>query len=255
MKVNKRFILCVTMAAILVFVAAGCYLLRLKNTSAYAYRTSLVKSSFKTQPIDFDGVLKSVFVNDDDFVKKGQKVAEVYAYQPVKVAITPLKQGNNAFEKEYSEIVSKYKDGIISQEEYDVLLSNLDKKTTHNSSQAVSQQKRVVVPILAPDDGYILFDTNGIGIGESFEKDKLTLNLFSEPILVEAVFRKNAKIFHRLHAGQQVDIIMENKAAYKGTIKEITGKDRSFIYTTIAYDTDNQGTEYKKLKPARVVLR
>lgn len=230
--IKNKFIISVSVIILLLFVVCGCFFLTKDDKKSYSAMMAPVLFSVQANT---DGTLKEVYVKPNDKVKRGQLVAEIEIPSQEKISVNTIQKPdvNSAkaalakAEAKYENAASMYKDGVISQEDYDDILAEL--KTAQNAyknavtqaQQYVSENKSkpVLKKVFAPADGTVGGKIFSKGSQIKSGDDIVHLNL--ESMKVTAYVDKNT--LSKLERGQSVLIkVPEYKdRTFNGSIDRI----------------------------------
>ena len=239
---------------IIVFFAGIVYFNRKQPADIETMNAHIVLESVQVQA-ENSGKINDIKVKQSARVKKGQVIAEIAVPQaPVKQISRSVKNISKA-EEDYENAAIMYKDGIITQEEYDKELN--DYKKIKNTAAAQSEQVKEVPPqivkIYAPIDGFVVL--NNLKNGDKITKDGIIAKINSS-------HKEVAAYFSPAHAdsvknGTPVDIfiIKYPERHFNGRIKTVNAQEKSGIPVLIEFtdspdslDLQNGDTAIVKIK-------
>lgn len=262
-KINLVVLGIVLMAA----VTFGGFFLVHKSPKAYTAKIYPVLEIIKTTD---SGIVKNIRVNVGEKVTKGQLLAEIESLTEVKntaktvnnTEVPAAKVKLNKAEEEYTNAAFMYKDGVISQEDYDETLASL--KTAQNAYQnAVWRSKNVKQPaditttktsikITSPADGIV--ENLTIKNGTKVNKGDTILQLTLKEKKITAYVDKKTSL--KLSAGQQVRIQVPEKEGktFKGTITSINTEynDDGLFEVSISLVSDVDTADFSSTQNAKV---
>ena len=183
------------------------------------------------------GKIKNIKVKQSDKVTKGQVLAEIsIPAAPVK-RVSQSKNVLAKAEKDYANAAIMYKDGVISQEEYDKQLNAYTKvkNNTPNNGKIseISQPSEQIVKIYSPIDGIITL--NNIKNGDKINKEVLIAKINSLHKEIIAYFSPTHS--DRVIAGEVVDIfiIKYPERHYSGVISSVEPVEKNGIPVKIEF--------------------
>lgn len=237
--VKNKLVVGISLFAIaVVLICAGVFLKKGDKTS---YSATINPSVTRVQTTAA-GIVKDVFVKPGDKVKRGQVLAEIEIPSkpnaaPIKSVKPDLNSAKNKLkiaEDKYANAAIMYKDGVISQEDYDNILAEL--KTAQNSyknsviqaqkadaeGKSLSKVPSAIEKVYAPADGEISKTILSKGGHTTAGQDMILLTL--NAMKVTAYVDKDTTC--KLERGQNVLIkVPEYKnRMYNGSIEYIGQK-------------------------------
>ncbi len=246
MNKNKIFLICVfVITGMLCLVCAG---LVVYNNIPFKVN-AIVYPEVISVNSDIQGVVKEVFVNNDQEVKKGQILAEIEysdgndmsekVSSQDKILSSAKVELDNA-KNDYQNSVSMYKDGVISQEQYDKALNRLTfAQNNYKSALAKSvalknnaKNTTKIKQIVANQDAYV----DSIKVNSGFKTDVDTqlmiLSSKGEPQITAYVSENKVK---KIKENNEVKIKINSfkDKVFKGNILVVS--DRA--YSVDGYDT------------------
>lgn len=258
-----------------IVIAVICTGLFLKKDRKISYSATINPAVTRVQATAA-GIVKDVFVKNGDKVKRGQVLAEIEVPNkenaaPITIEKPDLNGARNRLknaEDKYANAAIMYKDGVISQEDYDTSLAEL--KIAQNSyKDAVAQAQKadaeskslakvspVVKKIYAPADGEISKTILSKGVQATSGQDMILLTLNS--MKVTAYVDKNTSF--KLERGQNVLIkVPEYKnRMYNGSIeyighKSVNNADAKEMYPVfINFDSNINSSAFQSSKNVSV---
>lgn len=261
-KINLVVLGIVLMAA----VTFGGFFLMQKSPKAYTAKIYPVLEIIKTTD---SGIVKNISVNVGEEVTKGQLLAEIESLTELKntaktvnnTELPAAKVKLNKAEEEYTNAAFMYKDGVISQEDYDETLASL--KTAQDAYQnAVWRSKNIKQPanvtikqstkITSPADGIV--ENLTIKNGTKLNKGDTILQLTLKEKKITAYVDKKTSL--KLSAGQQVQIQVPEKEGktFKGTITSINTEynDDGLFEVSISLVSDVDTADFSSTQNAKV---
>ena len=156
---NKKWIVCIVL---LLFILGGFVAYNKKKPETIETLNALINSESVSVQSPAVGKIKLVAVEQDQKVKKGQVLAEIVTEVPVQQNVKTIDKTSSPVQKsasEYENAAMMYKDGVITQEEYDKRLNTLN---TPKNEKVKTQSKTVltskVTKIYAPIDGMVILN-------------------------------------------------------------------------------------------------
>lgn len=264
--IKNKINLVITVIVLMAAVAFGGFFLVQKSPKSYTAKVYPVIEIIKTTD---SGIVKNVTVNVGEAVKKGQLLAEIETLTEVKntamtinnTEVPAAKVKLNKAEEEYTNAAFMYKDGVISQEDYDETLASL--KTAQNAYQnAVWRSKNIKQPanvtvkqstkIISPADGIVenIEIQNGTKVNKGDNLLQLTLNEKK----ITAYVDKSTSL--KLSDGQQAGIQVpeyEGKT-FKGTVSSINPayNKNGIVEVSISFDNGGKTSEFSPTQNAKV---
>lgn len=269
---NKLVVGISLLAIVIVLICSGLFL---KKDSKDSYHATLNPAVTRVQTTAA-GIVKNVFVKPGDKVKRGQVLAEIEIpvkedsakIEIVKPDINGAKNRLKNAEDKYENAASMYKDGVISQEDYDDILAQL--KTAQNAYKSAMQQLEKadaetkilsktpleIKKVYAPADGEISKTLLEKGAKTTSGQDMILLTL--NAMKVTAYVDKDTTF--KLERGQNVLIkVPEYKnRMYNGSIEYIgqksvnnaEAKDKYPVF--INFDSNINSSAFQASKNASV---
>ena len=184
------------------------------------------------------GKIKNIKVKQSDKVTKGQVLAEISL--PA-VPVKKVSQSKNVLakaEKDYENAAIMYKDGVISQEEYDKQLK-LYKKVKNNTESndvnvsEIAKSSEQIIKIYSPIDGIVTL--NNIKNGDKINKESAIAKINSLHKEIKAYFSPTHS--DRVVPGEVVDIfiIKYPERHYSGVISSVEPVEKNGIPVKIEF--------------------
>lgn len=216
MKNKSIIIIC---SLLLILLAAGVGVISSKALKVKA--NAVVNPVYIPINVETTGILKDLYVTSQQNVEKGQLVAEVeipakvntQAKALAKPDVSSAKAKLAAAEDAYKQSALMYKDGVISQEDYDKSLDNLTsaqkayKNAAYKANSAAEEQTKAknavsVQKVYAPLDGVV--NLNNLNKGDETNPHKPIILLATNTPKVTAYV--NEKTAAKLKINQEVEI-------------------------------------------------
>ncbi len=221
---------------------------------------------------DSSGIIKDIYVKPRQKVTQGQLIAEIELPETPKELAAPVQKNDvsavkaklTKAEDDYQNAALMYKDGVISQEDYDKRLSSL-KYAQNAYKTALSEAKKAervqnvkqveLKKVYAPIDGIV--DNSLVAKGARTQSGEPIMLLALDTLKVTAYVDKNTS--SKLEAGQNVLIKVPGykDKTFNGTIEYISSTARNInesqeaVYPVfISFDSKVNSGE---LKPAQAV--
>lgn len=249
---NKYKVSVISVIIILLGVLCGFAVINFKDKDINAADAYLTSNRYEVDGFD-KGTVKSVLVKKDDAVKKGQLLAEI-SLAATQNASSQKADSSAVFktkldeaEQNHTNAALMYKDGVISQHEYDKSLEKLvAARNSYENSKAQSSSKPtpIIKKIYSPVDGVVEIDY--IKKGDDISKGKNLFLIDTDELKIMAYFE--AKYKKSLKTGSKV-VITNDKyegETFDGEIEFVnetpkSHKDmKSKVYlAVIKFDNDN----------------
>ncbi len=255
-KKNKFFILACLLIILLSFIGIFFY-----NKLFVLTNDAVIEQEFVVIDAVQSGKLKELYIKPNQNVHKGQLLAEIEVIENI---VTEKKAASdntlessksllNKAEETYKKHAIMYKDGVISQDDYDKSLNQLteaqadyDKalKTSKNldsSVKTVIKKNISTSKVYSPKDGIV--SLSYVNKGENAIKDAPLILLDSNVPKVTAYF--NPKFANNLNAGQQVDIFIKNYP-----LKKIKG-----VIDRVSPEPEINKTDQSLVIPVNIIIK
>ena len=270
---KKKLIILLSVLILILLLGGGTFIWL--NLNTVATNDAVIESEKVPVNAEVSGKVKDIFVKPNQAVSSGQLVAEIEIQQTV---VAPAASRENMIEsskkklqeaeENHTNFAIMYKDGIISQQEYDESLeklaaakedyeNNLNGKTQSNSKTMVTT---VTKKVYAPKDGTI--SINFIVKGENAVKNNPIVLIDTDKPKLIAYF--NPKFRDELAVGQTVDIKPNNYNGkiFEGVIENIASepeisadKNSQVIPVTIKFNSNMNGYSFEKNQSFTVSLK
>jgi len=243
---KNRLVIFVSLIAVVLFVSCG--ILFVQNKMKF-YENAHINPEMLYINSTATGVVKDIYVKPEEKVSRGQLVAEIEVAKPSKPQVAAVQKSDVASaqarlkeaEENYKNFALMYKDGVISQEDYDNSLSNLTtaqnayksaltkSKTTSNKVKLSTEPE--IKKVYAQRDGVI--DSYLIKKGEQIKQE--------QPLMVQAVNTQKVtayvddKTVPALKTGQNVKIKIH-------TFRDKTFDGQIELISDTPYDIDGYKT-------------
>lgn len=244
---NKK---CILLILVLLFIFAGIVIFNHKRPQSIETMSAFISSDSVSVQADDAGIVKSLPVKQLQKVQKGQVIAEietkVTSTRPVK-KITTVKNNSQNSQKEYENAAIMYKDGILSQEEYDKYVKKISSK--EKKAKVVEQPRNEVVvsskitKIYAPIDGTVII--NNLKEGDSIKKEAIVARVNSAHKEINAYFPTLNK--DNLKSGNSVDIMVIKypEKTFNGKIEEVMPADNKGIPVRVVFENDTTSLDFQ----------
>ena len=271
-KNNKLIVL----LSVLVILIIGCgILVWLINADTVATSEAVIESEKIPVNAELSGKPKDIFVKPNQIVSTGQLVAEIEVQQTVaapavsqKEMIESSKKKLEEAEENHTNFAIMYKDGIISQQEYDESLEKLasaKEDYENNVSGKIQPLSKTTVTtvtkkVYAPKDGTV--SINFIDKGENAVKDNPIVLIDTDKPKLVAYF--DTKFRENLSVGSAVIIKPNNfnGKVFGGIIESIAAepemsadKNSQVIPVTIRFNSNMNGYSFDKNQSFSVKLK
>ncbi len=234
----------VILVLILIAIFGGIIAFNHKRPRPVETLSAYISSDSVSIQADNSGKIKSLSVKQDEKVQKGQVIAEIETSKSVVKSVDPSSQTHKPTEQEYENVAIMYKDGVISQEEYDKHLANLKKAETQ-SEKPVSQVVYTshITKIYAPIDGTIVL--NNLKEGDSITKEAILAKVNSSHKEVKAYFPVSTE--KEIQTGREVNItvIKYPEKTFTGKINIVSEAESKGIPVTITFDEDTSNLDFQ----------
>ncbi len=196
--ISRKYILLLTVMPVIAFQAVGCKEKKLKSKSIQYVKTTIAESlseesmvSYpgKTKPSEttspsfkVSGTISRVYVNEGDYVKKGDLIAELDAHD-YEVQLEATQAEYEQIKADAERVISMYEEGTATASNYDKARYGLDQisqKLSHHRDQVT------YCKLYSPISGYVqskLHDS-----GENVSAGMPVLSLFSSSGIEIEVF-------------------------------------------------------------------
>ena len=269
---NKKKIFILTSVVIIVIALGCCGAFWAFKTNAVITNDAVIEPEQIAINATDNGKIKDIFVKPDEEVESGQLVAEIEIKKTISQPVAKTKDTVEVSQKKledaeenHTNFAMMYKDGVISQQEYDKSLEQLEdaKKAVAEAKTPVKQKSVVSVvtkKVYAPKDGTIALSY--VTKGETATKDKPLLLLDTENPKIIAYF--NPKFQENLKVGNDVQITCEKYKGktFEGVIEAIStepeisvDKKSSVIPVTIRFKNGTAGYDFDKNMHLSVSLK
>ena len=237
---NKKTIIVIS-ALLLIF--GGIILFNHKRPLAVETLNAYISSDSVSIQAENSGKIKTLAVKQSDKVQKGQIIAEIETSKSVVKPVEP-KNSRQAAEKDYENAAIMYKDGIISQEQYDNYIKNL-KENQKQAEQPVNKivYTSEVTKIYAPIDGTIVL--NNLKTGDTIAKETILAKVNSSHKEINAYF--SASDEDKIVTGKDVNItvIKYPKKTFSGKINSVSKPENKGIPVKITFDQDTSNFDFQ----------
>lgn len=271
---KNKLIISVSILAFLLFIACAILFI---NQSLKIRVNAMVSPELLPVKVQSSGVLKNVYVELKQNVSKGQLIAEIEV--PGKTQLQSINTSKSNLplakaklvkaEEKYKNSALMYKDGVISQEDYDKSLKNLTSaqneykaavvKSKTISAQDNKQNEAVTVKkVYAPQDGVVY--TNLLTKGTATNPNKpIVILALNTPKVIAYVDDKTAL---KLKSKQEVQIQLENDKLYDGIIEMVSDrpydtanskKPKYIIY--IGFKENLNSSNFEPSQPVSVIFK
>lgn len=242
---NKKWIIFIVL---LLLVLGGFVAYNKKKPETVETLNALINSESVSVQSPVVGKIKLIAVAQSQNVKKGQVLAEVVTEVPVqqsvrtieKTDVSPVKKSSS----EYENAAMMYKDGVITQEEYDKRLQALN---SPKSETAKTQSKQVltskITKIYAPIDGTVIL--NNFKVGDKVSKDTILAKVNSLHKDVTATFPATFKEKIVTDSVVTITVIKYPEKIFTGKIVEVLEPDIKGIPVKINFDDDVNGLDFQ----------
>lgn len=249
---NKYKFSVISCIIILLGVLCGFAVINFKDKDINAADAYLTSNRYAVDGFD-KGTVKSVLVKKDDAVKKGQVLAEILIASTADSSLQKsdssavLKTKLDEAEQNHTNAALMYKDGVISQHEYDKSLEKLvAARKLYKNSKAQSSIKPtpIIKKIYSPVDGVVEIDY--VKKGDDISKGKNLFLIDTDELKIMAYFETKYK--KSLKTGSKVVIANDKYGdkTFDGEIEFVNDapqshKDmKSKVYlAVIKFDKDN----------------
>lgn len=272
---KNRLIIFVSLIAVVLFTACG--ILFMQNNVNSLENGHINPEMLYINSVT-DGVVKDIYVKPKEVVSKGQLVAEIEAAKQTrpqvksvqKLDLTSAKTKLNKAEENYKNSALMYKDGVISQEDYDKALNSLTtaqnayKTALKKSKTSVNSANNINAPeikkVYALNDG--VMDSSLHSKGDLVKKD--------EPLMIIALNNQKVtayvdeKTVPALKPGQNVKIKVHTfrDKTFDGQIElisdvpyDIDGYDIPMYIVYIGFTSGVEKFGFTPYQPATVIFR
>lgn len=261
--------LTIILLVVLLFVGLCAFLL-ISNSQASTSDAFIETEKFAVNAQD-SGKVKDVFVKPDENVTAGQLLAEIEVVETVSPAenkedtIETFKTKLEEAEENHTNFAMMYKDGVISQQEYDESLEKLvSARNSYNNAKSKDNLKPVTTVVIkkvyAPADGVVA--VSYIDKGEETVQNNPIVLLDTDNPKITAYF--NPKYKEDLHVGADV-LIKSDKykgKVFEGVIEQIASepemhadKKSLVIPVTIKFKSHMSGYSFDKNQSLSVSLK
>lgn len=165
-------------------------------------------------PANAGGTLKLINLTDNRQVKKGELIAEIET--SVQQASAPKTKNT---EQDYEKAAIMYKDGIITQEEYDKRINNI--KNTSTPQENTNSVK--ITKVYAPVDGEIKL--NNFKSGDNIREEEVFANILSSNKEIQAYFPVTYQKHIKNGKKVEINIVKYPEKLFSGTITKIEKPD------------------------------
>lgn len=236
--INKK---AVWLLIVVIIIAGGFfgYYKITSNNEIETFNARIFSETVNIQP-DKSGKLKTFNVKQSQQVKKGQVIAEILTEESsgseIKKSVNKQKTTQN-IEQEYENAAIMYKDGIISQQEYDNYITSYNAQKNQNEIPAKTNVKITKTEkIYSPIDGII--SLNNIQKGDLIGKDNIIAKVNSLHKEINAYFSYSDKL--KLTEGLEVEIhiIKYPEKILSGIITSIGEPEAAGLPVTIQFKDD-----------------
>lgn len=185
------------------------------------------------------GKISNILISQYQDVKKGQVIAEVTVPSPVQKKQVKSKlqpADKKQIEKDYEDAALMYKEGVISQDEYDKSIENIEaKQATDDKEKDVAETKADrVIKVYAPMDGKIVW--GNLKVGDTVSKDVVIAKVNSSYKEVLAHFATaysdNISIGDKAH----IKLIKYPEKQFSGVVNSIGQPDKKGLPITIIFE-------------------
>lgn len=232
---KNKLVALVAFSLVVTVICAVCCFCYFKS-KAVVTNNVVIESRLFTVSTSFEGIVKEVFVKPNENISSGQVIAEIEVEQPAAKQIVVdnnklelTKKNLDEAEKNYTNFAMMYKDGVISQKEYDESLEKLVaarenyKKEVANKHQASAPKANAMTrKVHSPEDGVV--SVNYVKKGETVNVHKpILLADFKTPNLI-AYF--DPKFKDELSVGKKV-IVKSSQyrgKSFEGVIESVSDK-------------------------------
>lgn len=189
------------------------------------------------------GTIKSLQVKQSDKVQKGQVIAEIETTTPITKKIKNDGSNLKKAEKDYENAAIMYKDGVISQKEYDKYLNDF-KKEKENAEKPQNKiiKTSQITKIYAPIDGVIVL--NNIKNGDNIAKESILAKVNSSHKEVNAYFPVSYKENIRTGSNVNITVIKYPEQTFSGKINSVLKQDSKGIPVKITFDQDTSELDF-----------
>lgn len=189
------------------------------------------------------GIIKNIQVKQSDKVQKGQVLAEIETSVPVTKTVKNDGQKLKQAEEKYENAAIMYKDGVISQAEYDRYLNNLEKE----QNNAEKPQNKVILTsqvtkIYAPIDGVVVL--NNLKNGDTVNKEAIIAKVNSSHKEINAYFPVSYKDEIKTGCSVNITVIKFPEKTFTGKIQEVSLPDNKGIPVKISFDQDTSNLDF-----------
>jgi len=226
---NKKFVLYTII--LLAIIAAGFIFFRPVNTEIETLN-AVIKSDSVAVKANSAGTIKLI-TNPTQKVKKGQLIAEIETIRQIPAASATTKSKEDV-EEAYEKAALMYKDGILSQEEYDKKVKTIKKDETVQTNP--TKQKIEITKILAPIDGNIKI--TDINSGDSIKKDELIAKVYSSDKEIKAYFPVSAQKALKTRKDVSINVIKYPELNLSGKIQEVNSPEPNGLPVRIIFDKE-----------------
>lgn len=242
---NKKAILLVI---ILVIAFVGIISFNHKRPVTIETLNAFISSDSISIQSENSGKIKVLPVKQAEKVQKGQVIAEIETSVKISKPVTTSNNSTSAqkTQQEYENAAIMYKDGIISQEEYDKYVKKLN-KAQEEASQPKTRQEIVttskVTKVYSPIDGIVVL--NNLKEGDTIKKEAILAKVNSSHKEVNAYFSPSNK--ENIKEGSAVDItvIKYPEKTFRGKIVDIAEIDKKGIPVKVTFDQDTSSLDFQ----------
>jgi len=211
----------------------------------------VISDSVSVQSQD-SGKIKILPVTQSQKVEKGDVIVEIETSEPVTVSAKSNAKELESAQKEYENAAIMYKDGIISQEEYDNSLTKLKQVQEKSNTKKVVMTPKIT-KIYSPIDGVVVL--NNIKEGDNVAKETILAKVNSSYKEINAYFP--ASNTNAIKSGNSVDIMIIKypEKTFTGKIKEVLPVNAKGVPVKIIFDQDTSALDVQNGASAIVKIK
>lgn len=253
-------ILCVVLV-----VLGGISFYTIGNLKTISSNNAVIAPQEITVKSDENGKLTEIFVKPDEPVTSGQAVAEIQISKQnsnsdeINQKLEVSKQKLTDAENSYTKYALMYKDGVVSQEEYDKSLKTLevakeDYAKARSSYSSEAKQGLVTKKIYAPQNGTV--SINYIKQGENTTKNAPILLIETTTPKITAHFDKKFQNYLQEGAEVSINIPEYEGKTFSGVIENITDENNTnSSVVVIRFKEDVSKYDFHKNNSVSVTLK
>ena len=186
------------------------------------------------------GKISDIMIPDSQNIKKGQPIAELtipLATQKNTQKANPIQKNKKDLEKDYEDAALKYKDGVISQDEYDKSIENIEAQ----QEAALAQNSKIIptnktVKVYSPIDGKIVW--GNLKIGDTVNKDTTIAKVNSSYKEVLAHFSTSYGDSISIGSKANIKLIKYPDKQFTGIVNSIGTPDKKGLPIVIIFESE-----------------